>query len=211
MPKKEKITIISLISSIIVCSIFAVFLIIRHFSSETPITIQNIEPTKIENGVLASDSHFKVSTLNGSIEKLQKALYLEPAIDYEIKEISAGKEYEVIPVSELSDNTLFNLDYVGNDVVKYKWAFQTKKDLSVSQIYPANGASYVSRNSVIEIAFSYPNVADVDQHFEISPAVPGHFETTDRVMIRGRLEKKDDRMVVIAETVSLISEKKPEA
>ncbi|MBR0138545.1 MAG: single-stranded DNA-binding protein [Erysipelotrichaceae bacterium] len=45
----------------------------------------------------------------------------------------------------------------------------------------------------------------------VGEEIIAHFETTDRVMIRGRLEKKDDRMVVIAETVSLISEKKPEA
>ncbi|MBQ2659867.1 Ig-like domain-containing protein [Candidatus Saccharibacteria bacterium] len=180
MSKKRKITIISLISGVVICIFFATFFLIRHFSSETQIIVYNIEPTKIENGILSPDSHFKVFTSNGSIEKLQKALYLEPAIDYEIKEISASEEYEVVPVSELSDNTLFNLDYVGNDVVKYKWAFQTKKDLSVSQIYPANGANYVSRNSIIEIAFSYPQVADVDQHFEISPAIQGHFETTDR-------------------------------
>ncbi len=38
-----------------------------------------------------------------------------------------------------------------------------------------------------------------------------HFEATERVLIRGRLQVKDGKAVVIAETVSLISEKKPEA
>ena len=130
----------------------------------------------MENGIIGENTHFLVKAENGSVEKVREAIYLEPAIDYDIKEVRAGSEYEIIPASTLADNTLFNIDSVNGDVISYKWAFQTKNELSVSRIYPANGASYVSENTVIEFSFSYPNIDGVQEHFSISPQVEGSLE-----------------------------------
>ncbi len=142
--------------------------------------ILSVTPTETANGILGNNSHFIVKTVNGSVDKLKNTLYLEPAIDYEIVERIAGAEYEVIPASTLADNTVFNVDSVKNGIASYKWAFQTKKALSVSKIYPANGASYVSENSVIEFNFSYPEVEGIESHFKISPAIDGSFTQTTR-------------------------------
>lgn len=138
--------------------------------------ILDVIPTDMENGIIGENTHFLVKAENGSVEKIRNAIYLEPAIDYEIKEVQAGSEYEIIPSSTLADNTLFNIDSVNGDVISYKWAFQTKNDLSVSSIYPANGAGFVSVNSVIEFSFSYPNIDGVEKHFSISPQVEGTLE-----------------------------------
>ena len=138
--------------------------------------ILSVTPTEIENGIISENTHFIIKSENGSVEKIRDAIYLEPAIDYEIKELKAGSEYEIIPASTLANNTLFNIDSVSDDVISYKWAFQTKNDLSVSKIYPANGANYVSENTVIEFSFSYPNIEGVEKHFSISPQVSGTLE-----------------------------------
>ena len=150
------------------------------FSAGDSTKILSVTPTKIENDILSNDSHFIVKTVNGSIEKLKSAIYLDPAIDYDITERIAGAEYEIVPTSQLSDSTVFNIDSVKNGVASYKWAFQTKKALSVSKVYPANGASYVSENSVVEINFSYPEVDGFKDHFKISPHVDGDFTKTSR-------------------------------
>lgn len=160
--------------------LLAVFLNLGFLFGNGKIAILNVTPTKIENGILDSKSHFMVDTEHGSVEKLRNAIYLEPAIDYDIKEVTPGSSYEIIPTSDLSDNTVFNIDSVSNEVIAYKWAYQTKKDLSVSKIYPANGANYVSENTVIEFSFSYPDVEHVEQHFTITPEVSGKLEKGDR-------------------------------
>lgn len=143
--------------------------------------ILSVEATDLIDGVVKSDSHFLVKAENGSVDAVRKAVYLEPAIDYEIEEKVAGSLYEIIPTSSLSDNLLLNIDSVSNEVIDYKWAFQTKKDLSVSKIYPRDGASYVSENSVIEFSFSYPDVEGVESHFSISPKVEGQLTKDGRI------------------------------
>ncbi len=154
--------------------------VISLFSGETEAKIISIAPTELENGILKNDSHLIIKTENASIEKLKNILVLDPAIDYDLKETKPGTEYELTPTSALADNTVFNLNSVSGSVFAYKWAFQTKKALSVSKIYPANGASYVSENSAIEFNFSYPDVSGVEEHFQISPSVSGSFAKTAR-------------------------------
>ena len=143
--------------------------------------VLSVEASDVVDGVVKSDSHFLVKTENGNLTSVRKSLYLEPAIDYDIVERIGGSLYEVIPMSDLPDNTVLNIDSVSNEVIAYKWAFQTKKDLSVSKFYPVDGANYVSKNSVIEFAFSYPDIEDVESHFSISPAIEGSLKKEGRV------------------------------
>ena len=143
--------------------------------------ILGVEATDVVDGVVKPGSHFLVKAENGSVETVRKAIYLEPAIDYEIVEKSAGSEYEIVPSSNLEDNIVLNIDAVSNEVIAYKWAFQTKKELSVTKVYPANGATYVAKNSVIEFTFSYPDVEDVESHFSINPKVDGKLTRNGRV------------------------------
>ena len=143
--------------------------------------ILSVTPTDIDQNIIKNTTKFIVKTENGSVEKVKKALYLEPAIDYEINELAAGSEYEIVPATTLADNLVLNIDSTNGDAISYKWAFQTKKDLSVSKIYPANGANYVSENSVIEFGFSYPEIDGVEKHFSISPSIDGTLEKVDRV------------------------------
>lgn len=172
------ILLICLFALIGIIAAIIIFVLLPSMSGE--LSILNVQPTSINDDILSASSHFVITTENGSVDKLRNALYLEPAIDYEVKELTPGASYEIIPASELSDNTLFNIDSVSDGVVSYKWAFQTKKDLSVSKIYPANGANYVSENTVIEFSFSYPNIENVAEHFSISPQVSGNLEQLER-------------------------------
>ena len=86
-----------------VIAVVVVFLVLPSLVSGK-ISILNIIPTDINDDILDANSHFIVTTENGSVDKLKNALYLEPAIDYDVKELTPGTSYEIIPTSELSDN-----------------------------------------------------------------------------------------------------------
>ncbi len=156
-----------------------VLLLTRGASPALATKILSIEPTDLKDGILSENSHFIVKAENASPESIRSSIYLEPAIDYHIKENIKGSEYEIIPASRLADNTIFNVDTVEDETITYKWAYQTKNKLSVSKIYPANGANYVSENSVIEFSFSYPDIQDVSDHFSITPQIAGTLEKLD--------------------------------
>lgn len=181
-PKSKKgLVLASAFICVITVVLFVVAIIISRVTQPAVATakILDVIPTSIENGALNDNSHFIIKTENASPENIRKAIYLEPAIDYHIQENIPGSEYEIIPASRLADNTVFNVDSVEGETISYKWAFQTENQLSVSRIYPANGANYVSENSVIEFSFSYPNIENVTDHFSITPAVDGTLEKLD--------------------------------
>ena len=178
---KQKILLFASVAIFIIsvtCLLVAVFLG-RLTSPNIPTKILDVIPTEIENGIIGEKSHFIIKTENATAENIRNAIYLEPAIDYHIIENVKGSEYEIVPASKLADNTVFNVDAVEGEVLSYKWAFQTKNKLSVSKIYPANGANYVSENTVIEFSFSYPDIENVPDHFSITPAIDGTFEKKD--------------------------------
>ena len=175
------------IASACICAISVAFLalaiILGRFVIMQPAAanakILNVTPTNMKDGVLSDNSHFIIEAENATPENIRKSIYLEPAIDYHIQENIPGSEYEIIPASRLADNTVFNVDSVEGEVISYKWAFQTENRLSVSRIYPANGASYVPETSVIEFSFSYPDIENVADHFSITPTVEGTLEKLD--------------------------------
>lgn len=178
MSTKTKILLVAVLILIIGICLFLFF--INKNESNDNFKITNVTAKKIENGIVANDTSFVVETEDGSAKKLKEHIYLEPAVDYDVKEVGKDK-YEIKLGKPIGDNTIVNVDYIKNGVAEYKWAFQTKKDLSVNTVYPADGASYVDEKSAIEIAFSYPNVKNFEEHFQISPSVAGTFTNNGRI------------------------------
>lgn len=146
----------------------------------TRFKIVSVRASKIENYITANDSTFLVKTEGGSLEEVKKHLYLEPALDYEISEKSQD-EYELKLANQLADNLVFNIDYIENEIPEYKWAFQTKKELSISKVYPADGATYVNSRSAVQVAFSYSNINNFEDHFSITPEIRGTFSHSGNV------------------------------
>ena len=60
-----------------------------------------------------------------------------------------------------------------------QWAVQTKQDLAISEVRPADTTLQVSTSSAIEIVLNQMtriDLAQVDDYITISPSVTGHFE-----------------------------------
>ncbi len=127
--------------------------------------------SKSTGNYINNQETFVVKTENGSLEELQKHLYLDPPLNYTIEE-NKENEYSVI-VNDIPSNTLLNLNYVNNEVVDYKWAFQSTKDMVVTSIYPDNKATNVSNYTSIEINLSYADVTNLNPYFHITPEIEG--------------------------------------
>ena len=149
----------------------------------TVATITDIKPTKSSNEVLAKDSEFLIYTQGEDVtlESVQKSLYIEPAIDYTIKQTSNSNEYKLTFKQNIPSNTIVKLQYVKDKITQNSWAYQTSTELSVNGTYPAKDATAVSKNSVIEIEFSYASVENIEDHVEISPAVNGTWEHLGKI------------------------------
>lgn len=142
--------------------------------------IKGVEPTKTLNGILASDSDFIIYADNTNVESVRKSLYVEPALEYTIKKQS-DNTYKLTFKQNIPDNTIVKLQYVKNKIAEDSWAYQTSNKLSVSRTYPDNGITYASKNTTIEIKFSYASVEDLEKNVEITPNIDGKWEHIGKI------------------------------
>ena len=178
--KKKPFIIGSFIFVILLLCLIGFILLGNSISEETlasNFSITSIEP-KTKGNYISNNETFIVKTSAANEDIIRNHLYIEPAVNYDIKKINS-KEYEV-SLSNVPSDTIVNLSLVKNEVKSYSWAFQSTKDLKVLSIYPANGASTVQTNSGVSVVLSYPNVENFEEHFEISPKVEGQFVQNGR-------------------------------
>ena len=83
-----------------------------------------------------NDSEFLIYAEDTNLELVQKSLYIEPALEYVIKEES-DNVYKLKFKQNIPDNTIVKLQYVKNKITEDSWAYQTSNKLSVSSTYPA--------------------------------------------------------------------------
>ena len=169
---------------ILVASVFFIvfgFFLMKGYSifgwDKRSLVVLDIQSKSIGSYVNLNET-FEIKTKNGSLDEVRKHIYVEPAVNYEIKE-KRKNLYELV-TQDLPSDTIINLDYVDNQVIEDKWAFQSTKDLKVNSVYPVDGASGISVYSDIEIVFSYPDLDDINGSVEISPAVDGEFVQSGR-------------------------------
>lgn len=127
------------------------------------------------SGLVANNTSFVIRTENATKEALEKSVYLEPPMEYTIEELEKDS-FLLTPKNDLPDNTVVSLAQVKNARITESWAYQTKKELSISGTYPRDGAMSVSADSVIEIVLSYADVENFDEYVSITPELPGKWE-----------------------------------
>ena len=92
---------------------------------DTNFSITSIEP-KTKGNYISNNETFVIKTSVANEEIVRNHLYVEPAVNYEIKEINS-KEYEVA-LKNVPSDTLVNLSLVKDEVKSYSWAFQSTKE-----------------------------------------------------------------------------------
>lgn len=145
------------------------------------IQIISTEPTSYtSDNFIANDTEFIVKTKNGTIEELEKCLYLDPPVDYTLKE-TAKDEFVVTPATAMPDNTVVNIARIENKRVAQSWAYQTKKELTVSETYPRDGVVSASTNTAIEIVLSFADVENFGDYVTFSPEIDGEWTHDGRL------------------------------
>lgn len=124
------------------------------------------------------------------INKIKENLKIEPAIEYEVREVSST-EWQIIPAKPLEPNTLFKASlaasYFNNLGTQkerdYSWVYQIKDNFRVLHSIPRHAGTNVPLNTGIEITLSHENFKNYENYFEISPAVQGSFEKHGRTLV----------------------------
>ncbi len=173
--KKKPFIIGTTVFVVLLLSLFGFLLLGSHTDEEklsSNFAITSIVP-KTKGNYISNNETFVVKTSVANEEILRNHLYVEPAVNYDIKEINS-REYEV-SLKNVPSDSLVNLSLIKNEVKSYSWAFQSTKDLKVLSIYPSNGSSAVSTSTGISVVLSYRDVENFEDHFTISPKVEGDF------------------------------------
>ena len=143
--------------------------------------IKSIEPTKMSNGILDNTSEFLITAEESvDLNEIKKAIYVEPALEYNITKTGNENEYKLTFKQNIPDNTILKLQYVKNKITEDSWAYQTKNELSVTSTFPYQN-SWINENNVIEIEFSYGNVESIEEFVEIQPATDGTWEHKGKI------------------------------
>ena len=147
------------------------------------ISIKAIEPTKLENGTIAKDSEFTIFVEGDNVTKedVQKSVYIEPALDYNIEKTVNKNEFKLKFKQNIPDNTILKLQYVKNQITQDSWAYQSSNKFSVTSTYPENKDENTTQNTIIDIEFSYATVKDLEKYVKISPTVKGTWEHLGRI------------------------------
>ena len=128
-------------------------------------------------------------------ESVRRSIYIEPSIDYDVKEVNK-KKYEIIPKNSLSDNEVYVLEQVKNEKPVYKWAFETEKKLSITSFEPSSYSNPISRRTstiepdeAITIMFSMDDVEDINKYVTISPSIKGNWVKHNSIWVFEHTEK----------------------
>ncbi len=141
------------------------------YRSGYSITPQSYDST----GVNPDSKYILKSKKKIVLDELKKNISIdgepEPAIARE-----DSNTFIITPSREFDQNKLYTFRIKtenGNDII---WTFQIRAVFKVVSVFPADKTTNVPTNTGIEIYLSHEDFEDIDNYFEISPAVKGSFE-----------------------------------
>ena len=142
--------------------------------------ILSVEPTKIENGFMASNSGFFVRAENGNADTVRRHIFISSASEYTVSERAEG-EYEVAVSGKFECGKTVSVKYIQDGVTLNSWAFDTETKLEVSNHYPYKDSYGVELNSVIEIEMSLLPDQSIENYVNIFPKTNGKWEQSGKI------------------------------
>lgn len=137
----------------------------------------SIVPDKEDDTGVSLDTSFVLSSQSGiTLDFVQKNVSIRGGELFTITPTADGK-FILKPSAPLIQNKVYFIDVRTLSGNTESFAFQTKRDFTVLGSLPENMSTYVPVDTGIELYFSYPDVKNIEKHFEISPKVEGRFET----------------------------------
>lgn len=132
----------------------------------------DMEPLLSDSVGVDLSSGFKILCDNSMAQSaLENTLSVSPQESYSIEKVSTG-EFHIRFDRDLKPDSIYRFSF---DDGNRSWAFQTKKAFSLSRTMPRDKSTYVPTDTGIELTFSHEEIKNLEEHFEISPPVKGHF------------------------------------
>lgn len=136
-----------------------------------------ITPLVSDSAGVDAASAFRL-TYSGSLDEkfLKASLKVNPDQEYTLKK-DEGNSYLLNFSNPLKSNSLYKFEIKDGVTGSFRsWAFQTKQSFSIIRTLPRNQAIQVPVDSGIEITLNSENAENMENYFEITPAVKGRFE-----------------------------------
>ena len=150
---------------------------ITKVSADTYKSGFSIVPEKEDASGVLPDSGFIISSQSElSIDYIQENVSIRSGEMFTIEPAADGK-FILKPTEPLEQNKVYFIDVKTKDGDTVSFAFQTKRDFMVLGSLPADMSSNVPADTGIELYFSYPDVENISDYFEITPKADGRFET----------------------------------
>jgi len=143
----------------------------------TPLArVASLEPTKPGPAGVAPDTAFTLRSLTGEAPTaLAARLEVSPSVALTVA--TTSESTVVLSQAGLEQNRLYRFTLRAPDgSIAGSWAYRVQGPVSVLSTIPGNATNGVPLNSGIEVTFNQEGVADMADHFSISPAVTGRFE-----------------------------------
>ncbi len=143
----------------------------------TPLVrVASLEPTRTGPAGIARDTAFTLTSLTGEAPAaLAARLEVSPSVALTVA--NTTESAVVLSQAGLEQNRLYRFTLRAPDgSIAGSWAYRVQGPVAVLSTIPGNTTTGVPVNTGIEVAFNQEGVADMDDHFSISPAVSGRFE-----------------------------------
>ena len=138
-----------------------------------------------DEGGVDTGSAFRISfDTEISAASVLRALTISPEIEIGVHQGTSKNEVLIAPASPLDPGTIYTFE-LRSENQRLQWAVQTKQDLAISEVRPADTTLQVSTSSAIEIVLNQMtsiDLAQVDDYITISPSVAGHFEQEGKIL-----------------------------
>ena len=125
--------------------------------------------------ILNTESEYTLDSLKGIISFRSGEMFTISTLSDDKSD--SGNSFMIKTIEPLIQNRIYFIDLktpIGDTAT---FAFQTRRDFAVLGSLPENMSTYVPIDTGIELYFSYPDVENIADHFEISPKAEGRFET----------------------------------
>ncbi|NLX64529.1 MAG: alpha-2-macroglobulin [Clostridiaceae bacterium] len=142
-----------------------------------------IVPEKEDASGVLLDSGFIISSQSElTIDYIQENVSIRSGEMFTVEPAAEGK-FILKPTEPLEQNRVYFIDVLTKTGDTVSFAFQTKRDFKLLGSLPANMSSNVPVDTGIELYFSYPDVENISDYFEISPKVDGRFENNGYTIV----------------------------
>ncbi|MDO8513010.1 MAG: alpha-2-macroglobulin family protein [bacterium] len=141
--------------------------------TKTVIANLSLKPLKTNTFGMEKDSEILLASQTSiNINSIRKNLNIEPPIDYEISKRASNEV--LIKFSEpLDENEVYKFSLKGNDGLDrdYSWAYQVRAPFQVISSIPAEKATYVKKNTVIEFTTNREGFDNPSKFIKFEPPI----------------------------------------